>query len=104
MIWILVAVILGAFIYVTVTILTYSTFIGKARPRIRLLKDRILQFEEATAKEKRLNDIVEERVKEEQMGLGNLELAIAETKQEIQAALARREKLELELFKQGKDF
>ncbi|MCZ6633825.1 MAG: hypothetical protein O7G87_10485 [bacterium] len=104
MVWTLVAVIVGSFVYITIVLLKYFAFVESTRPRIKKLRGQIETFKESIQSEKKLEMIVRERVGEEQVLLTRAKIAVSDTKQEIKAAQAHEKQLELEKFKQGKDF
>ncbi len=102
MMWALVTVILGSFVYVISIIFKYLSFMGKTTPLIKQLKERIQKLEEGIGAERKLSGVLRGRVEEEKVGLTKLKLAVSEMEKKAKTALAHKEQLELEMYKRSK--
>ena len=85
-------------------LLKYFAFVESTKPQVKKLRGQIEAFKEAIQSEKKLEMIVRERVDQEQILLTRAKVAAVDTKQAIKEAQACQKQLELERFKQGKDF
>lgn len=102
MIWVLLIVILCAFVYAISVSIKYVLFITKTLPRVGGLKTRVGKLEDAIQTEQRLQGVIRARIENEKMALSKVKLSVEEAKQELKAAQDRQKQIEWEMYKKGK--
>ena len=100
MVWVMVALMLGGFVYAVAVIAEYRAFLGEMQPRIERARGRAEDFDEKAEKEAAIRDQIRARLEPEKKMVEELKAGNNETKRKLQEAKQHEEELEMQMYKQ----